>query len=389
MRESREALLASREIIKKVEFPQFMSFELMQEWIDTIPRFLNYDLKNPEWQPTPERKLGSSTDGYGVVSVKDESVNITGTMKDRPAWELVKLYADYAFGVALRTAGFSQAKAEDYLKCQRIPHFTLITSGNEGAAVAVAFERYKLPPPKLVVGNTINPTDEERVKKLRADIYKVDLSKKISPSMMKLLTENENGVEITSQSPHFLPNVIFYDWLVHEVFRGQPDDLYVPYGSGRLMENFLTWQSLTLSKGPDARLGIRQGDTAALQEMVARVQKMNIFGAEPAKKDSQADKLTAPFKPFLIFQDQDIRSQVDLHRTGEHTGKFKVREEYITRAYEIFRKHGVQAEPSAAAGLALYLQRCDTATKRGRETLLSRRAVIVNTGKGLDIDRAV
>ncbi|MBI2483558.1 pyridoxal-phosphate dependent enzyme [Candidatus Uhrbacteria bacterium] len=386
MRDRGEAILANREIVKKVEFPQFMSPELMQEWIDRIPRFLSYDLKNPEWRPTPHRVLDLSADGYGIISVKDESVNATGTMKDRPAWELVKLYADYAFGLFLRTSGLTEAKAKDFLATQRIPQCTLITSGNEGTAVAKAFEQYNLPPPKLVVGTTIHTTDEQKIRNLRADVYKIDLSKKISSTMMKLLTENEHGVEITSQSPYFLPNVIFYDWLVHEVFRQKPNDVYVPYGSGRLMENFLTWQSLTLSKGPDDRLGVHPGDANAIQEMVASIQRMNIFGAEPAKKDSQADKLTASFKPFLIFQDRDIRSQVTLRRTGDDTGKFKVREECVTMGYEILKKNGIQAEPSAAAGLALYLQRCDTATKKEKDAMLSRKTLIVNTGKGLDIE---
>jgi len=360
----------------------------MVQWTESIPRFLLKDLKDPEWPQTPTRNLDLTRDGYGAISVKDESVNPTGTMKDRPAWELVKLYADYAFSLVLRTAGFSEAKAKDYLSKQRIPRFTLITSGNEGAAVATAFERYGLPPPKIVIGKTALAQEVERLSLLRADMYRVDLSKKLDPMLMKAITENENGVEITSQSPHFLPQVVFYDWLVHECFREQPDDVYVPYGSGRLMENFLTWQSLTLHNGmnPDPRLGVRSKDPSVIRDAISRVQRLTIFGAEPSNPNSDADKLTAPYKPFLIFRAEDIASQVTLHRTGAETAKVSVEESYIHAAYEIFRREGIKAEISAATGLALYMQRCDGVGERERDRIITRKALVVNTGKGLDIE---
>lgn len=384
MGERNESIIASREIIKKVDFPEFMSPELMQEWIESIPRFLANDLKYPEWEQTPTRTLDLTAEGYGMISVKDESVNPTGTMKDRPGWELVKLYGDYSFGLFLQTIGLSEAKTKDFLRRQRIPRLTLMTSGNEGTAVAAAFEKYNLPPPKIVIGSSLKQSEKKRLKSLRADIYSVDLSRKLDPAMMKVVTDNENGIEITSQSPHFLPQVVFYDWLAHEIFRERPDDVYTPYGSGRLLENLLTWQTLTL-RHPDPRLGVDPKNQSAVQEAVSAVQKINVFGAEPAAADSVADKLTASFKPFLIFKAADVRSQVALHRTGHETAILKVGEEYIRRAYEIFQREGITSEPSAAAGLALYLQRCDQAGKREKDRIIARKALVVNTGKGLDI----
>ncbi|MBI4250103.1 PLP-dependent lyase/thiolase [Candidatus Uhrbacteria bacterium] len=388
MRERNESIIASREVVKRITFPEFMSPELMAQWIESIPQFLLKDLKDPEWPQTPTCDLNLTRDGYGAISVKDESVNPTGTMKDRPAWEFVKLYADYAFGLFLRTSGFNEAKAKDFLSKQRIPRFTLITSGNEGAAVATAFERYGLPPPKIVVGRMALAQEVKRLSRLRADIYRVDLSKRLDPMLMKVITENEHGVEITSQSPHFLPQVVFYDWLVHECFREQPDDVYVPYGSGRLMENFLTWQSLTLHNGmnPDPRLGVQGEDPSVIRDMISCVQRLNVFGAEPSNPDSDADKLTAPYKPFLIFREEDIESQATLHRTGAETAKISVEESYIHGAYEIFQREGIKAEVSAAAGLALYMQRCDSVGKKERDRIITRKALIVNTGRGSDIE---
>ncbi len=71
--------------------------------LDNIPNIKSdNDPKNPEFPPTQPRfpatptirlKNFQNTYGFNDVWVKDESINPTGTHKDRMAWEIVVTYS--------------------------------------------------------------------------------------------------------------------------------------------------------------------------------------------------------------------------------------------------------------------------------------------------------
>lgn len=361
-----------RTVVKTVAFPRFMSPELMDRWGEGIPAFSEADPRRPEWKATRVIEMDLSKKGYGLVYVKDESdrtSNPTGTIKDRPAWELTTLYRDFARGVYLKIRGGTLQKGD--LQKQVIPRLSLITAGNEGRAIAECFAKYNLPPPKLIVGSDVKKSILDELKKLRADIYVVDLSQQLSPEKIKALTDNVDGIDITSVRS-IEPQSIFYDWHVHEVFNESPDQIYAPFGSGRLVENYLTWQERSLRNDSEGRKDPR------LRVAVNKVISMDVFGAEPKVYPSIADKLASPFKPFLIFNDEDMRALVNLSFTGQKTSRQPVSEDYIREAHKIFTEESIEAEPSAAAGLALYMHRFE-------QGLVDRRSkvIIVNTGKGL------
>lgn len=361
-----------RTVVKTVAFPKFMSVELMDVWGDEIPAFSEADPTHPEWRATPIIPLDLSSRGFGVVYIKNEAdrtSNPTGTIKDRAAWELATLYRDYARALYLKIRGGTLQKGE--LDRQVIPRLSLMTAGNEGRAIAACFEKYKLPPPKMIVGNDVKKSILDELRKLRADIYVVDLSKELSPENIKALSDNEGGIDITSVRV-IEPESVFYDWHVYEVFNENPDHVYVPYGSGRLMENYLTWQMRSARNDSEGKRDPR------LKAPVAKVISINVFGAEPEAYPSIADKLSFPFKPFLIFKDQDTRALVSLSFTGKDTSRQKVAEEYIQEGLKIFTEYNIDAEPSAAAGLGLYMHRFERRLVDRRSKVL-----IVNTGKGL------
>ena len=78
-----------------------------------------------------------------------------------------------------------------------------------------------------------------------------------------------------------------------------------------------------------------------------------------------------------MFNDNDISALGTLAFTGRDTGVYRVSEERLRQAYQILSKY-CETEPSAAAGLALYIQRYDEGKiKPGKKVL------IVNTGKGI------
>lgn len=361
-----------RTVVKTVTFSKFMNPELMDKWGDGIPALSEADPRKPEWKATPIKELDLTGRGFGLVYVKNEAdrtSNPTGTIKDRAAWELATIYRDYARADYLKIRGGTLQKGD--LERQVIPRLSLITAGNEGRAIAECFAKYNLPPPKLIVGSDVKKSILDELKKLRADIYVVNLSQQLSPEKIKALTNNVDGIDITSVRS-IEPQSIFYDWHVHEVFNESPDQIYAPYGSGRLVENYLTWQERSLRNDSAGRKDPR------LRIAAGKVVSMDVFGAEPESYPSETDKLAAPFKPFLIFKDEDMRALVRLSFTGQRTSRQTVSEDYIREAHKIFTEEGIEAEPSAAAGLALYMHRFE-------QRLVDRRSkvMIINTGKGL------
>jgi hypothetical protein len=325
----------------------------------------------PEWRETPTKPLDLGNEGYGLVYLKDESdpaSNPTGTIKDRAAWELAVLYRNFARSLYLQMRTGLLAASE--LARMHVPRFTFLTSGNIGNAVEACFGKYHLPPPKIIIDSVKAEQIRPIIENWRADIYAIDLSRELTPEEMLTLTDNEKGIDITSFTP-FNPHIVFYDWHVHEVFNKEPDYIFVPYGSGRLMENYLAWQYLSCR---NAAAGSRD---PRLRTDAGKVMCMNICGAEPANQNSIADKLTAAFKPFLLFKDEDVNGMRNLSFTGRETKKESVEENYIMAAYALMAKYGIQAEPSGAASLALYLKYFDEGRIRD-----DKKVVIVNTGKG-------
>ena len=357
-------------VVQEIEYPKFMSFELLDKWADGIPIFSKRDAEHPEWKPTPVFPLDLSSEGAGRVYIKNEadrSSNPTGTIKDRAAWELTTLFRDYARAISLRKKAGLQKESIDSLE---IPRFSVITAGNVGKALSEVFKKYQLPPIKIIVDFSISSQRLEALKKLYADIYMVDLSrKKLSPQEIKKLTNNGNGLDITSVKS-IEPNAIFYDWHVHESFNENPDEIYVPYGSGRVFENYLTWQYRTSRSANERDIDPR------LRTSIEKVIGISILGAEPERADSAADKLTKRYN-FDIFDDEDISALSNLRFTGKSTGVYRVPESKIRQAYEILSKY-CETEPSGSAGLALYLQRFNEGKIDTRDKVL-----IVNTGKGI------
>jgi len=368
----RHSATPAREVKKEIEYPQHMSYELVEKWGDGIPAFAEADPRAPEWKATPIIPIDLTENGYGEVYIKNEadrSSNPTGTIKDRSAWELATLYRDYARALYLKTREGAIRKNE--LGTFAIPRLSLITAGNEGRAISECFRKYDLPPPKLVIDRNAPSTVVDELERLRADLYVTDLSRELRPEDIKRLSNNLDGIDITSTRA-IEPSSVFYDWHVHESFNESPNEVYVPYGSGRLMENYLVWQARTMRNESEGRHDPR------LHVPVMNIITMNILGAEPAEHPSVADKLGAQFKPFLLFRDEDIDDLVKLSFTGTGSKKEPVSDMRIKEAHELFTAHGIEAEPSAAAGLALYMDRFERGLIDQQKKIL-----IVNTGKGL------
>jgi len=80
------------------------------------PRKPEFPPGNPKFPATPTYRI--KVPGFSNVWLKDESINPTGTHKDRMAWEMVVTYRDFLL-----------AKKNGQIK-GKLPHMSIISSGS-------------------------------------------------------------------------------------------------------------------------------------------------------------------------------------------------------------------------------------------------------------------
>ncbi len=354
-----------RKIVKEIPYHKTLDWDLVEQWADGIPVFSEDNPHFPEWNASPVIPLEAGSHRVYIKNEADMQSNPTGTFKDRMAWEMTAVYRDYARGLWLKRGEINGGLPAE------VPRLTLLSAGNAGTSLAYFFENYLLPPPKILISSS---TPQERIAKLQslyADVYMVDTGRKsLTAQEIKQLTNNEQGIDLTSVRI-LQPELVFYDWHVHESFGECPDEIYIPYGSGRLMENYLAWQERTMRNDSGNR-------DPRLKVPVSRVISMDILGAQPEKRDSCADFLATHYNPFTLFDDHDISALVNLAWTGKNTGIYKVREEYIKEAYRTLTEHEIKTSYSGAASLGLFLQRRDEG-----KIDLRKKSLVVNTGWGI------
>lgn len=306
---------------------------------------------NPHYPSTPTYKI--KVPGFSNVWLKDESVNPTGTHKDRMAWEMVVTYRDLLLA--------KQANGMGHL-----PHMSIISSGSAALAIQSMLQKYDLPNLKVLIDMDIDKKIEKKLEDLGCEIYKTDLSKRIlyTNDILKL-TNNEGGIDITSDES-LGPFDIFYDWLSYDAINQNADYVFVPYGTGHLFENIVNVAERETSSFffHDRRY---KGD-------VRRLKKCNFIGATTNNPSTIADKLYSPHLPFVHLDAHWISLAKRKGRIGEKSDVHVVQEKYLKQAMELAKKNKVDCEPSGIAGLALLLQ-IEKGVPKDKKIL------IVSTGK--------
>ena len=306
---------------------------------------------NPKFPATPTFKI--DVPGFSDVWLKDESVNPTGTHKDRMAWEMVVMYRDL-----LLTKKRGQISGP-------LPHLSLISSGSAAIAVQTALRKYGLPNLKILVDIHLNPQILKFLKKLGCEVFQTDLSKKaFSWSEILSLTNNKGGFDITSGQA-LDPTERFYDWMSYEILNSSPDYCFVPFGTGNLYENILNINKKVVSSSVrDPRF---RGNMETLRTC-------NFMGATTNNPHSKADKLYSPHLPFVHFDEQWISSYRYAGLCGPESNVLILQEKFLDEALELANSQGISCEPSGIAGLALMLQVKHKLPK-------DRKMLVVNTGK--------
>jgi len=321
---------------------------------DNDPSHPEFPPDNPKFPATPIKRL--EIEGFSNVFVKDESVNPTGTHKDRMSWEIVCQYRNFLI-----------AKKNGLVKGP-LPQFSIISSGNAAISLSYFLKKYNLPKLKILIDDDTPEKIHEYLKKCYCEIYITDLAKKpINFKEILELTENPNGFDITSNEA-LDPNVIFYDWMSFEIINQAPDYIFVPFGTGSLYANIcnIIKEELWKVDKHDPRLMID----------INKMRSCNIIGSTVNLPNSKAYMLYSPHLPFTQFNEQWLSFYKKFGYIGKLSNVYLVSEEAIEKAFEILNSQGIRCEHSGAAGLAYFLENKDNLPK-------DKRYLIINTGRGL------
>ncbi|NCP72574.1 PLP-dependent lyase/thiolase [archaeon] len=305
---------------------------------------------DPKFPATPTYKI--KIPGYNNVYLKDESYNPTGTHKDRMAWEIIVTYKS-----------FLKSKKDGLI--EKLPVMSIISSGSAAYAIQSQLRKYGLPNLKVIVDEKISPEIITSLEKMGCTIYKKNLSlKKLSGEDILKITDNQEGFDITSNEA-LDPTSRFYDWLSYEIINNSPDYCFIPFGTGNLFENILNITKKEVStKNHDPRF---KGNVKILK-------RCDFFGATTNNKTTKADKLYSPHLPFVHYSEQWLKTYKFSGFVGHYSDVLIFKERYLKEACEILESQGVSFEPSAAAGLALFLEIKNKIPK-------TKKILIVSTGK--------
>jgi hypothetical protein len=317
---------------------------------DNDPTKPEFPADNPKFPATPTYKI--DVPGFSNVWLKDESHNPTGTHKDRLAWEMVVTYRDMLL-----------AKRDARIR-EKLPQFSIITSGAAAVAIQTVLNKYKLPSLKCLVDLNLRKDIVETLEGLGCELYFTDLSRKpLSWKEILELTDNPEGIDVTS-SEGLDPDIIFYDWMSYEIINQSPDYCFIPFGSGHLYKNVLNTNKEEVSRTHhDPRF---QGDVKILRNC-------NFIGATVNDPRSKADKLFAHHHPFNMFDEQWLRCYIFRGFCGQESNVYLLREKFLDEAFAIAKSQNVLCEPSGIAGLGMLLQMREKIPRH-------KKILIINTG---------
>lgn len=250
---------------------------------------------------TPIRHIPAVSEalGHTQLYIKDESVNPSGTWKDRRSIEALKI---------ARRSGRN--------------HLCLISAGNGAQSVAKLAEGTSTRV-TAIIGQKVDPLIWEQLQQAGIRVVQTKLDRSLSCTQIQALAkanEADNPFDITNYF-HMAYTKIFA-----EIVAGlEPDYIVAPYGTG------------------EALFGITLANNHRYSK--ERRRKVKIIGAKPAEEISYADKLTGKFGPYPAFL-EDHHDSVETVRLSEQE---------IIDTYQQISPH-VRMEPSAAAAFAAVRQ---------------------------------
>jgi len=316
------------------------------------PNKPEFPAENPNFPATPTYKI--EVPGFSNVWLKDESVNPTGTHKDRMAWEMVVTYRDFLL-----------AKKRGQVK-EPLRPMSIISLGAAALAIQTQMKKYNLPNLKVLIDiNILDPISIDSLKRIGCEIYDMGSAKKpLNWDEILMLTHNPNGFEITSNRA-LDPSTRYYDWMSYEIINSSPDYCFIPFGTGNLYENILNINKKEVSSSEhDPRF---RGDVDILRNC-------NFIGASSNNPKSKAIKLYWPYIPSVHFNEQWMRVYRSAGFCGQQSNVQIIKEGFLEKAMDTAESQNVTCEYSGIAGLAMMLQMKNRLPR-------NKKMLVINTGK--------
>lgn len=327
--------------------------------------------KKPEFPPKPfytpkfpaSETFKIDVPGFNNVWLKDESINPTGTHKDRLAWEVVIKYKSLIEGLK-------------YKDSDALPQMSIISSGSAAIAIQHLFNLFNIPTKlKVLVDNKLNPHFKNSIKKIGCELYECDLSAKLLTSEdIKELTDNKSGIDITYREVLDPTHDNYYDWMSYEILQSQPDYCFIPFGTGDLFINVLNIVKIEYFNSFVAKHDPR------FFSNIEKLKDCSFLGASSSSSKTRLDKLFSSYLPSIDSFHKYIKElKTEYACVGEMTDIYYVKEEFVDSAIDIANKLRLTFEPSGMAGLALLMQMKDAIPKDAK-------ILIVNTGKTKEVE---
>jgi hypothetical protein len=310
---------------------------------------------SPRFPATPAEQVKIPLLGREIW-IKDESHNVTGSHKDRMAWEIIVHY---------------KKTIEDLLEGSmvhpEIPPPSIISNGSAALAIQVMLRCYGLPNLKVLVDRTTHRRVVERLRHAGCDVHIHDLSaRELNSREVLEITENPEGLDFTSRNIVDPTRRRYYDWLTYEILNCGARHIFVPVGTGDLFVNILRVlrDELTgVTRDPRLSGGSRS------------IEGLQLYGATSDDWRTRMDKLYAAHRPTLEEAKRFVlEMQIDGH-CGDRSRIYGVGEEMLTPALEAAHAAHIRCDESGIAGLALLFELHATEPFPDTEELL-----VVNTG---------
>ena len=281
---------------------------------------------------------------------------------------------------------------------------SILTMGNGGIGLAETTRQFKQPPISMLLDKRTNPELLKSMidRKPWANIFLYDLaSRKLNSRDIKTLTLNSDGDDLTNPNvyggdwDHQLGWIMYYRELTENVLDQKPNKIYSPFGTGVLFSTL----EYSLSNRADGVQSEINGYERIEREFgvpgigipgyirweqakrrLAKIGKIEIYGAEPAVYPSAAGSLSAPWKPSREGVAANLRYwQEKKPLLSKKSGIEDLSEVELIEGSRILQQegspHGIQTGVSGAAGASLAL-------KHFREGKIPRnnKVVVINTG---------
>lgn len=330
-------------------------------------RLSDFPVDNPNYPSSP--LIPFYYKDFQKVWIKDESYNVTGTIKDRWAWAIIKYYKKI----------LDQYSSKE--KNNALPRLSILSKGETAVALQYLLHKFNLPELNVVIYNQYHTRSlkiQKALKGIGAPNVTLhtfsDEKNYTAANLKKILNLKKHDIDITDIEliPELKKTMLeFYEDLAIEILEQNPDYCFVPYGSGLLLHSILETAKKEIN-------GAKLSDYIDPQ----KIRRCTFYGAMPAVDNHTL--LNNQYSDFLSstlnldeYKGFYCNANSEIFQIDDVGIRYAINEMDIAntlRRAEIPVSDSYVSDPFGLAGLALFIEK---ACMIGRDAKI----IIVNTGK--------